>query len=281
MVNNHVPVDPILGGALIVTKSTPMLNVSVGDLVPYTITVTNTLDALLTNVDVRDLLPPGFAYRGGSASANGVVTEPQRAGRQLTWVDQSFASHERRTYKLVLVVGAGVGEGEYVNQAFALNNLVGATISNVATAAVRVVPDPVFDCPDLIGKVFDDRNANGYQDDGEPGIANVRLAALNGVLVTTDAEGRYHVALPRHPQRLSRVELRDETRRARAALGLSRDDGEPARRPPHPRQARQAELRRDDPSRLARRAHGCRVRGRFDEARAAVARAPERDLPVR
>jgi hypothetical protein len=59
---------------------------------------------------------------------------------------------------------------------------------------VRVVPDPVFDCSDLIGKVFDDRNANGYQDDGEPGIANVRVVTLNGVLVTTDAEGRFHVA---------------------------------------------------------------------------------------
>jgi len=194
VLNNHVPIDPILGGALAVTKSTPMVNVSRGDLVPYTITVTNTLNALLTNVDVRDLLPPGFAYRTGSASVNGTVNEPQRAGRQLTWTDQVFAPHERKVYKLVLVVGAGVGEGEYVNQAFGLNNLIGATISNVATAAVRLVPDPVFDCPDVIGKVFDDRNANGYQDDGEPGIPNVRLATLNGVLVTSDAEGRFHVA---------------------------------------------------------------------------------------
>jgi uncharacterized repeat protein (TIGR01451 family) len=194
LLNNHVPIDPILGGALAVTKSTPMVNVSRGDLVPYTITVTNTLNALLTNVDVRDLLPPGFAYRMGSASVNGVTNEPQRAGRQLTWTDQVFAPHERKVYKLVLVVGAGVGEGEYVNQAFGLNNLIGATISNVATAAVRVVPDPVFDCPDVIGKVFDDRNANGYQDDGEPGIPNARLATLNGVLVTSDAEGRFHVA---------------------------------------------------------------------------------------
>ncbi len=194
VLNNNVPVDPILGGALVVTKTTPMVNVTRGDLVPYTISVTNTLNASLTNVDVRDLLPPGFAYRNGSGSVNGVALEPQRSGRQLTWIDQSFAPHERRIYRLVLVVGSGVSEGEYVNQAFGLNNLVGATISNVATAAVRLVPDPVFDCSDVIGKVFDDRNANGYQDEGEPGIPNVRLATLNGVLVTSDAEGRYHVA---------------------------------------------------------------------------------------
>jgi len=194
VVDNNIPVDPILGGALVVTKTTPMVNVSVGDLVPYTITATNTLNATLTNVDMRDLIPPGFAYRAGSASVNGIPLEPQRLGRQLTWINQTFAPKERRTYKLVLVVGAGVGEAEYVNQAFGLNNLVGTTISNVATAAVRVVPDPVFDCADIIGKVFDDKNVNGYQDAGEPGIPNVRLATTNGILVTTDADGRFHVA---------------------------------------------------------------------------------------
>jgi uncharacterized repeat protein (TIGR01451 family) len=194
VVDNNIPIDPILGGALVVTKTTPMVNVSVGDLVPYTITATNTLNATLTNVDMRDLIPPGFAYRAGSASVNGIPLEPQRLGRQLTWINQTFAPKERRTYKLVLVVGAGVGEAEYVNQAFGLNNLVGTAISNVATAAVRVVPDPVFDCADIIGKVFDDKNVNGYQDAGEPGIPNVRLATTNGILVTTDADGRFHVA---------------------------------------------------------------------------------------
>src|SRR6185312_6329896 len=170
VIDNNIPVDPILGGALVVTKTTPLVNVSRGDLVTYVITVTNTLSALLTNIDIRDLLPPGFAYRTGSASVDGVLLEPQRLGRQLTWIDQSFAPHQRRTYKLVLVVGAGVGEAQYVNQAYGINDLVGATISNIASAAVRVVPDPVFDCSDVIGKVFDDKNANGYEDAGEPGI---------------------------------------------------------------------------------------------------------------
>ncbi|HEY0685361.1 MAG TPA: SdrD B-like domain-containing protein [Steroidobacter sp.] len=199
VINNHVPVDPILQGAIVVTKTTPMVNVTRGDLVPYTITVTNTLNATLTNVDVRDLLPPGFAYRTGTASLNGAMLEPERVGRQLTWRDQTFAPTETKTFKLVLVVGSGVSEGEYVNQAFALNNLIDPsladpTLSNVATAAVRIVPDPVFDCSDLIGKVFDDRNANGYQDQDEPGLPNVRVVTLNGILVTTDAEGRFHVA---------------------------------------------------------------------------------------
>jgi uncharacterized repeat protein (TIGR01451 family) len=193
VVNNHIPLDPVLGGAIVVTKTTPLVNVTKGDLVPYTVTATNTLSAVLTGINVLDRVPPGFKYRTGSANLNGMPLEPTVTGRDLTWVNQTFAAGERKIYKLMLVVGTGVGEGEYINQAWALNGLVGTLVSNVANAAVRVTPDPTFDCSDIIGKVFDDRNANGYQDEGEPGIANVRVVTVRGLLVTTDADGRFHV----------------------------------------------------------------------------------------
>jgi hypothetical protein len=41
--------------------------------------------------------------------------------------------------------------------------------------------------------VFDDRNSNGYQDEGELGIPGVRLATVKGELITTDQNGQYHV----------------------------------------------------------------------------------------
>jgi large repetitive protein len=42
--------------------------------------------------------------------------------------------------------------------------------------------------------VFDDANRNGVMDEGERGLANVRLMTVNGQLITTDVEGRYHIA---------------------------------------------------------------------------------------
>lgn len=84
---------------------------------------------------------------------------------------------------MILVVGTGVGEAEYTNQAWALNGLLNSVVSNVASATVRVIPDPTFDCAELIGKVFDDKNANGYQDDGEPGIT--QCACTNTITVPT------------------------------------------------------------------------------------------------
>lgn len=194
MVNNHIPLDPILGGAIIVSKSTPLVNVSRGDLVPYTVTATNTLSSQLANIAVYDRIPPGFRYRTGSGSLNGVAREPLVAGRDLAWGGLTFAAGERKIFRLVLAVGSGVSEGEYVNEAWAVNTLAGSTVSNIATATVRIVPDPTFDCSDLIGKVFDDKNANGYQDEGEPGIPNVRVVTPRGLLITTDAEGRFHIA---------------------------------------------------------------------------------------
>ena len=198
IVNNHIPLDPILGGALQVTKTTPMINVSRGGLVPYTITATNALPVPLSGVAVKDQLPAGFKFREGSATENGKTVKVTVSGQFVTWPTETFAAKQKNTYTLMLVVGAGVGEGDYVNHAF-IAGPTGAPISNTAAATVRVTPDATFDCPDVIGKVFDDRNANGYEDEGEGGIPGVRLATPNGLLITTDKDGRFHVPCPMIP----------------------------------------------------------------------------------
>ncbi|WP_018749268.1 SdrD B-like domain-containing protein, partial [Chitiniphilus shinanonensis] len=120
LVNNHLPVDPILSGALVVRKTSPLTNVQIGDLVPYTIVAQNTLAARLADVDLRDQLPPGFKYRSNSATVDGVRQEPTVAGRALTWSGLDFEAGQQRTVKLLLVVGTGVNQGDYVNQAWAL-----------------------------------------------------------------------------------------------------------------------------------------------------------------
>ncbi len=183
-------------GALVLSKTTPLVNVSAGQSVPYTITARNPRNTPIVSATLTDLMPPGFRFRTGSGSINGKRLDPTVNGRELTWSRLSFAPGETKTFTLVLTIGAGVGASDYVNQATAYNGLTHQLISNVASATVRIVGDPTFDCPDLIGKVFDDANANGVQDAGEKGIAGVRLVTAQGLLVTTDAQGRYHIACP-------------------------------------------------------------------------------------
>lgn len=194
VVNNHIPLDPVRASDIVITKTTPLVNVTIGQLVPYTITVRNTSAANLTGNTIADTLPPGFKYKVGSGTRDGVALEPRVSGRSLRWTNQALNAGQTRTYKLLLVVGAGVQPGEYVNSVRVVGTVDGLARSNIATATVRVVPDPLFDCSEIIGKVFDDANANGYQDEGEKGVPHVRLATVNGLLVTTDEHGRYHIA---------------------------------------------------------------------------------------
>jgi uncharacterized repeat protein (TIGR01451 family) len=191
--NNHIPVDPVIEGALAISKSTPLVNVTRGQIVPYTISLNNVSGLLLTDVTLVDRFPAGFAYVKGSALVDGVPTEPEVAGLELRWNGLVFAGTEVRTVKLLLAVGGGVSEGEYTNRAQAAEGVTGAALSGEATATVRVTPDPTLDCTDVIGKVFDDCNRNGVQDGGEAGLPGVRLVTATGLQATTDANGRYHI----------------------------------------------------------------------------------------
>ncbi|MGC1387242.1 MAG: SdrD B-like domain-containing protein [Steroidobacteraceae bacterium] len=183
-------------GALVLTKSSPLVNISAGQSVPYTITARNSRSTPVQNSTVTDLMPAGFRFYAGSGAINGKKINPTVSGRELAWSHLNFAPGETKTFTLVLTAGSGVGGGDYVNQASAYSGLTHGLISNLASATVRIVGDPTFDCPDLIGKVFDDANANGVQDPGEKGIAGVRLVTAQGLLVTTDTEGRYHIVCP-------------------------------------------------------------------------------------
>ena len=193
IVRNHIPLDPVSNSLLSLTKTTPLLNVTRGQLVPYVITARNSNAVAINNVDIRDNFPAGFKYVEGSGIIDGVKDEPVINGRVLTWGPVSIPANGSLEVKLLLIVGAGVSEAKYTNTAQAFNSGTDNALSNLASATVRVVPDPSFDCTDVIGQVFDDKNRNGYQDAGEEGLPGVRVSTARGLLVTTDANGRYHI----------------------------------------------------------------------------------------
>jgi uncharacterized repeat protein (TIGR01451 family) len=191
--NNHIPLDPELAAAVAISKTSSLVNVTRGQLVPYTITVRNTLDATLQDVAIVDTMPPGFKYVEGSGRFDGNRVEPTTSGRDLRWENLQIVNGAQHTIKLLLVVGSGVSEGDYVNRAQVVNAITDRAVSGESTATVRVVPDPTFDCTDVIGKVFDDVNANGYQDQNEMGLPGVRVVSARGLIAKTDAHGRFHI----------------------------------------------------------------------------------------
>jgi uncharacterized repeat protein (TIGR01451 family) len=191
--NNHIPLDPQIAGSISITKTTPLLNVTRGQLVPYTITIGVVLGSSAQGVQVVDRYPAGFRYIPGSARLDGVPKEPTVIAGQLVWSGLSFDSDDHPTISLLLAVGAGVGEGEFTNRAQVIQGTTGQPMSGEATATVRVVPDQTFDCTDVFGKVFDDMNRNGFQDPGEKGLPGVRVVTAQGLAAKTDQYGRFHI----------------------------------------------------------------------------------------
>lgn len=216
---------------LLLRKTAARGTVAAGDVVGYEIEIENTSSVLPAQLDLVDVLPAGFRYQPGSGTVDGVAQEPLAAGRQLVWQAISLAPEQMVVLRYDLAVGSSVGSGSHTNRAVGVNPVTGAAITGEATATVRLLTEPVFQCATVIGRVFDDRNHDGYFNDepvedrvaitdqtyyggkasalvasevGEPrpeeGLAGVRLVTPNGIAVTTDDHGRFSLpcaALPR------------------------------------------------------------------------------------
>ena len=195
VVRNHIPLDPVAAvpGDVTVSKTAQSQIGIRGGSMAYTIVATNNGTLPVAGINVVDTMPSGFSLIEGSATVDGAPANPGVNGRAVTFAGLAIPAGSRVTLKLALRIPVNAAPGEYVNIAAATDPATGNQIGTSGKATIRIETEAVFDCSDVIGKVFDDRNANGYQDKGEPGIPGVRLATVNGQLITTDKNGQYHV----------------------------------------------------------------------------------------
>ncbi|WP_166163001.1 DUF6923 family protein [Chelativorans oligotrophicus] len=170
-----------------------------GEQAPFTIRVTNLAGSRVDGLTVVDRIPPGFRYVEGSATVGDVAVEPVEAGREIRFENLSLEGNQEIEIRLRMLALSSAGPGEHVNRARA-EDASGRQLAPEAQAVVEILAEPVFDCGDVIGKVFDDVNRNGYQDQGEPGLPGVRVATVKGWLITTDEYGRFHVACADLPE---------------------------------------------------------------------------------
>ena len=214
-----------------ISKTASPERVQVGDVVTYSIEVENTAPFAISGIDLIDELPFGLQYRSGTAELDGVPDEPQRVARRLIWEDFPIGAGQTREMTLQTLVGPSAGPGDITNNAWIVDGTTGERLTRIASATVRIVIEPVFDCSTVIGKVFDDRNLNGYQDPppdaraqisdqtyygdkaerqilkrqqefGEPGIPNVKVLTPTGTVITTDEFGRFSVPCAELPERM-------------------------------------------------------------------------------
>lgn len=179
-------------GIVSITKEALVNQLRRGETAPFRITVTNNSTGSIGAVTVTDQAPAGFLFLEGSARIDGVPVTPTIAGRTITIPGLSLGPNASVVIELSLRALSTVAPGRHTNIA-GVTRAGGTSLAPDAEASVLILAEAVFDCSEIIGKVFDDRNRNGYQDEGEPGMPGVRLATVRGTLITTDQYGRYSV----------------------------------------------------------------------------------------
>lgn len=190
-------------GQLTVEKTAVPGRAPLGAPVAYTITVRNGGSIPATGIDIVDLMPNGMSYIPDSARVDGTSNEPEQgdapgysssSGRALIWRGIDIPAGGSVTVTLTTAINASASAQEFENLAYGYSPGTGEIVTNIARAKVLLEIEPVFQCSDVIGRVFDDKDKDGYYDDGEPGLPGVRLATPNGLLIVTDKFGRYSIA---------------------------------------------------------------------------------------
>ncbi|WP_189493849.1 OmpA family protein [Formosimonas limnophila] len=177
---------------LLITKSAKTKTAKIGDFVRYEVIIENPSAYDADNFKLIDQPAPGLSYVSGSAQISGGQSFTVTAEYPLTVSGLKLASKSKMTLTYMMRVGASAGQGSLQNCAQARDDSSAVT-SNRSCASITRTADPDFEDSRILGTVFEDSNGNGMQDDGEPGIPGVRLATVEGLLIETDAYGRYHI----------------------------------------------------------------------------------------
>ncbi len=173
-----------------------------GDTVIYRLSVKNLADAALNNVVVTDTLPLGFNFlpksvRGAIEDKPTTITA-ERNGNTVTFrSDVTLASEKvlNIAYAAQLTPDAvrGTGRNSAIANAQRADNRFSVK-DGPATHQLKIRPGIVSDCGTIIGRVFVDKNFDGEQQPGEPGIANAVIFLEDGNRITTDPNGLFSVA---------------------------------------------------------------------------------------
>lgn len=179
------------------------------DTVIYRISVKNLASSALTNVVVTDTLPLGFNFVTDSVRAElgdkSVAVTSSHTGRTISFraggvnlpAQDSAAGQQvlNIAYAAVLTPDAVRGTGQNLASATAQRADNNLTVKDgPATHKLRVNSGILTDAGTIIGRVFVDKNFDGEQQRGEPGVPNAVVYMDDGNRITTDKEGLFSVA---------------------------------------------------------------------------------------
>ena len=184
-----------------ITKTGDRATAEPGDIVLYRLAIRNVASSSLTNLQITDTLPSGFKLEPDSVTA---AIDEVEVPVNLTQSDRTvnitsditLASGEiiNLVYAAQVTPNAlrGSGENSAIVNAQRIDNGLGVQ-DGPAIHTLRLDPGIIEDAGTLIGRVFVDKNFDGEQQSGEPGIPNAVIYLEDGNRIITDPDGLFSV----------------------------------------------------------------------------------------
>jgi uncharacterized repeat protein (TIGR01451 family) len=191
-----------IGERLAVVKEAGVLEAGLGEVAPYAVTIENTGLVPLSDLRVHDRLPEGARYVPASAIG---ADSARTSGPGLTlFVAGPLAPGAKHTVRYAVALVSA--EQELIrNVAYATAD-ADRVRSDTAVAWLRVRRGWPMETRAVIGKVWADLDGNGVQNAGEPGVEGVDVWTDDGIVVTTDRDGKFSLANMRPGRHAFRID---------------------------------------------------------------------------
>ena len=178
-----------------------------GDTVIYRLLIRNTGNSPANNIVVTDTLPIGLRFlpntvraglQRGSVLSPLTLVPPTTNGRVISFNYPGPLVPQTETLTLVygalLLPDAIRGNGRNLAVAEGIGPSGERIVSNTASHKLQIRPGILSDCGTIIGRVFVDKNFDGEQQPGEPGVPNAVIFMDDGNRITTDENGLFSVS---------------------------------------------------------------------------------------
>ena len=186
-----------------ITKTGDRIVAAPGDTVIYRLAIRNLSNSTVTNLSIADQLPFGMQFRPDSPRAEiagtGQTISATESGRNIAFNLPEVALSSGETLNIVYAARVtpdalrGDGRNSAIVNGQRTDN--GLTIKDgPAIHRLNLDPGILSDCGTLLGRVFLDKNFDGEQQTGEPGIPNAIIFMDDGNRIITDENGLFSVA---------------------------------------------------------------------------------------
>ncbi|MEY4374584.1 MAG: hypothetical protein RL760_750, partial [Candidatus Eisenbacteria bacterium] len=187
--------------------------VSQGQPVGYRLSIRNRTQSAIPNVTISNELPARFTVLKGTLVMNATATDATTRAQAIAsglptslelpmlpaFVDRNGNGQADPgedgyvEFRWQMTPGAGATVGRYTARVSAVGGCATCTIAPPTSATIMVEENEFFSRSTLLGRVFEDKDRDGLQSGDEPGLAGARVVMDDGTVVTTDAQGLFHV----------------------------------------------------------------------------------------